>query len=309
MSKYRIFAAFSQAARFAVSNGGKLHLLSGALCLLLASLPLTATTVPYKSFDDLVKEADAVVSGRVAQVESKYSPEKEIFTFVTLDQLDTVAGSYTGSTLTLRFLGGQIGNDISHVVGSPTFNVDDRVVLFVQGNGRYMVPLVGWTQGVFRVQQDATTGQLAVRDNEGNRVAGVQNGRLVKDLVAQPEAHIVGEMKEQASQAAERRVGLGLADYGESRIVAGAAPAPLSPGLVAPQRPAISYERFKGAIAQAAVGRKAGGRLESVSLMDFRRPSPNADAAVGPNAPARQVVDQGPALPKPTPITPQDDQR
>jgi hypothetical protein len=120
-------------------------------------------------------------SGRVSSVESKYDKNKEIYTFVTFDRLDVLAGSYAAPKLTLRFRGGQVDNDVLHVVGSPKFAVDQNVVVFVHGNGRYMVPVVGWTQGVFRIVKDAATGQRVVHDNEGNRVSGVQGSHLIKE--------------------------------------------------------------------------------------------------------------------------------
>jgi hypothetical protein len=308
MPQNRISAALSGAVQWLEWAGGNMRRAPGALLVLGLSLHLSATTIPYKSFDDLVKEADAVVSGRVAQVESKYGPDKEIFTFVTLDNVEALAGTYAGPTLTLRLMGGQVGNDVSQIVGSPSFQTDDRVVLFVQGNGRYMVPLVGWTQGVFRVEQDAATGQLSIRDNEGNRVHGIARGRVIKENLARPEAHIIGDMQLERNEPGGKEVGAGLADYGDSVQLSGAAQ-PTAAALPNAGAPALSYQQFKNAIQQAASGKKGWGRLNSAGPQDFDRSLKGADAAVEANAAPRQAAEQNPTLPKPTPITPADDQR
>ncbi len=308
----KLLAALRHTAHSATFKGGRTHRLTGALFVLGASLQLTATTIPYKSLDDLVREADAIVSGRVAQVESKYSPDKEIFTFVTFDQLEVLGGSYTGSSLTLRFLGGKIDNDISQVVGSPTFAVDDKVVLFVHGNGRYMVPLVGWTQGVFRIGEDAATGQLAVRDHEGNRVLGIQNGRLLKQTLVRPAADIVGEFKSKSTEPAAGKTNAGLADYGESAPVVETAESSSTEAAVNLNRAGsrvMTYQRFRSAISGSASGKASWGRLESIGVQNFERPSRGADARVESRPVRPSVVDQRPTLPKPAPVVTQNDQQ
>lgn len=40
------------------------------------------------------------------------------------------------------------------IPGVPLFDVGDRDVLFVRGNGGQMVPLVGWQEGRFRIVND-----------------------------------------------------------------------------------------------------------------------------------------------------------
>ena len=168
------------------------------------ALQSSATTLVYKSFNDLMKEADGVVSGHVASVDSQYNANREIYTFVTLDQLEVLSGTYQDSTLTIRLKGGKVENDISHVIGSPEFAEGDRVVLFVNGNGRYMVPLVGWTQGVFRIR--ARPCYFAGRCERCGRQSG--GGRAeragIRDLVVHSEATIL----KQAFEPWPRRVSM-----------------------------------------------------------------------------------------------------
>lgn len=285
--------------------------LAGAL-LLLGAVQAHATTIPYKNFNDLLRESDAVVSGRVSKVESKYSANKEdIFTFVTLDQVQTLSGSYSAPTVTLRFLGGQVGNDVLQVSGSPNFAANQQVIVFVQGNGRSMVPVVGWSQGVFRVGRDSATGQQVVRDNEGNRVGGVQNGMLIKETTNQPEAQIIGPQGVELGTTKSGELNAGSADF-----LAPAAPLERGAAVAAPDRPvaiqsAMTVTAFVSAIKSAPVSRAAAAVLRSVEPNDADTLSDNSDGSVGGRTAAvSSGQPQAPALPTPAPAeSPAQDQR
>jgi hypothetical protein len=281
------------------------RILQGVLLLagLLMSMQAFATTLVYKSFDDLVKEADGIVAGRVASIESRYNPKHEIYTFVTIDQLSVLGGSYQGPTLTLRLKGGQVDNNIAQIVGSPEFKLNEQVVLFVEGNGQYMVPLVGWTQGVFRVSQDAATGQQVILDHEGNRVLNVVGSEIVKDLKTQPAASIVGQQNKILSIASENKGGGGLAD-GKLQTLS-SLPGPIE---VLTPMPTMTSQSFLGVIKKSAAAKTLQRALTSVNPGDFSLPlNSNSDSSIGPKIPVVEV----PSLhtptkpqPKPAPQTP-----
>ena len=151
-----------------------------------------ATTLLYKSLDDLSAEAENIVVGTVAKTESTYGTDKSIYTFVTITDMDNIKGQSKESELVLRFKGGQVGEDIHEIVGSPYFKTNEKVVLFVRGNGRSLVPLVGWTQGVFRVVADQT-GDSIVTDHDGNALLGASGKDLVKEHRFKSETHILGQ--------------------------------------------------------------------------------------------------------------------
>ena len=263
----RVFTRGSAFRRAAAAS------LSVALALASLSLPSSATTLVYKSFDDLMKEADAVVAGHVVSVDSQYNANREIYTFVTLDQVEVLSGNYTDSTLTIRLKGGKVQNDISHVIGSPEFTEGERVVLFVSGNGRYMVPLVGWTQGVFRIQQDPATSLDVIKDADGNRVVGVQNGHVLRDLVISSEATILRQL---SGLVAARSRSEGAAGTSDSK--------PSEPVTLQAQRtalrtaPTLTVDAFRGLIRNSVVVQPNKTALASVRIMDFSVPNPNVDA-------------------------------
>jgi hypothetical protein len=179
---------------------------SRVLRRILAAIPLllavsaSATSLRYKNLDALVAEADAVLVGTVGHVASRYGPDGEIYTFVTLQDLKLIEGTYTRAALTLRFMGGEVAGEITDLIGSPRFTVSERVLLFVRGNGHDIVPIVGWTQGVFRLVEDQP-GDIMTYDHEGNRVLGIEGSTVVKDRQHTPAADIVGEAVDSSSPA------------------------------------------------------------------------------------------------------------
>lgn len=139
-----------------------------------------ATMLLKKNFDSLVQEADGVVLGTVEKVTSSYDANKEIFTFVTLADLDVISGDFAGENFTVRLKGGRIDGEILEIEGSPLFNTGEQVVVFIKGNGKQAVPIVGWTQGVLRVV--SSKNDQTIEDYEGNRIVGIKGGKFQKEV-------------------------------------------------------------------------------------------------------------------------------
>lgn len=150
-----------------------------------------ATTLLYKGFEDLTLEADAVVIGMVAGIEAAEGPNQEIYTYVTFDLLDPLHGIPQGDQVVLRFFGGAFGEDVVEVHGAPQFSVDEQVLLFLQGNTTEIVPVVGWTQGIFRPCIDPNSGREVTCDYVGNRVFEVAGNDIVKESLYFVDAEIV----------------------------------------------------------------------------------------------------------------------
>lgn len=219
----------------------RLHRIAAAL--LAASLVgigtcASATALPYKDIPQLASEADGIVIGTVRALQTVASSPGEIHTYVSIVAHEVFSGVLAQRELTLQLLGGFDGQRGLHIVGAPQFQPGERVLLFVQGNGRDLVPFVGWGQGVFRLQRDEA-GVDRVLDVDGQRVVGVQGRHLLRDeqagagSEARPHAHVVGAppvtlMRELALQA-----DAGSTDDGSAVLAqrAGAAPLAAMPAL------------------------------------------------------------------------------
>lgn len=152
-----------------------------SLVLVLSTSLAHGTTIRYKNFEDLVDEADGIVVGTVQQIESLYGPNDLIYTFITFNQLEVLNGEYPQNELLIRIDGGQVGDIGQEIAGTPEFNLRDRVVLFLKGNGSFMVPFVGWGQGVFQIIQNPTMGAEIVTDYARNRIFGLKGNDFIKE--------------------------------------------------------------------------------------------------------------------------------
>ena len=130
-----------------------------------------ATTVLHRSFPQLVAEAETVAVGTVTAIGTEPgSGDTPPFTLVTFADLEVVKGEAHGA-LTVRILGGpgQDGTRLT-LMGTPTFTLGERVIVFVAGNETHAVPFVGLWQGVYRVLTDPETGEEVVATHTGQPV-------------------------------------------------------------------------------------------------------------------------------------------
>lgn len=123
-----------------------------AFALVLAQAAL-ATTVQKFTLPELTKRADAIVLGRVVSATSSWdAAKKEIYTYFTLTVSQPVKGARMGESITIRQLGGTVGNIASIVPGMPSFKKGEEVVLFLTQKDAAGYPWVmGLQQGKYSV--------------------------------------------------------------------------------------------------------------------------------------------------------------
>ena len=125
------------------------------LALLGASLA-TATTVQKFSRQELAKKSASIVQAKVEDVySSQDAVSKEIYTYINLSVLESVKGAKGEKSITIRQLGGTVGNLISAVPGMPSFQRGEEVVVFLSVRDRDGYPWVmGLQQGKYSVVTD-----------------------------------------------------------------------------------------------------------------------------------------------------------
>lgn len=150
-----------------VETGGVRHPVGGYQCLLqilvLAAAMAVAVvgdasraralTTEWTPFPDLVGMAEQIVDGRVTDIRESVNSRGMPVTLVTLTLADSLKGGVP-STYTVKLLGGKLGDMELRIPGMPEFKEGDHVVLFLAENGAAVCPLVGGSQGYFRVQPD-----------------------------------------------------------------------------------------------------------------------------------------------------------
>ena len=126
------------------------------LALALAA-PAAASTFLYQSQAELVGRAEAVVQGRIVEVHSFWNAEHTvILTEAVLEVEDTVVGA-APAFVNLRTFGGRVGNYTVEAHGFPTFELGERMLVFLEPEQGGAQRVLGYQQGQYRIQ-----GEMAI---------------------------------------------------------------------------------------------------------------------------------------------------
>jgi len=149
--------------------------------LIMAAGRAGATTLLPKDFQDLVREADIVFVGTVTDMYSEWLDERQnvIYTYVTFNDLEIIAGDYQESSIEVRHIGGEVDGFWFEAVGAPCFKLGQRSLVFLTGNDIEMCPIVGWWQGRFKVIIDEDTGDEVLFSNDGRLVQEIRDNKII----------------------------------------------------------------------------------------------------------------------------------
>jgi len=121
--------------------------------------PPAQTASAQQSFKHALAASELVFIGKVENIEYALSEpcgmeqRRLPYTFVTYRVGEVLRGDYDAPTLTLRFIGGLNRNTMRVMTTShtPSLDIGDEDLLLVSGNGSEPCPLVGCTDGRFRI--------------------------------------------------------------------------------------------------------------------------------------------------------------
>jgi hypothetical protein len=134
---------------------------------------LNAASVREVSVDELVQQSQLVFEGTVTGIEANISNKKRIHSYVTFQISEIIKGEYIGDIITLRFLGGTVGENSMAVSDQRIPQVGEQGIYFVESLERFQVnPLYGWSQGHFILHRDVS-GTQRVMTNRGFPVTEV----------------------------------------------------------------------------------------------------------------------------------------
>lgn len=141
--------------------------------------PAHATTVVSKSFAALCAEADMIFTATVGESRSQWvdAEHGDIETLVTFTAIEPIVG-VSAPSVTLRFAGGTVDGIREEFLGVPRFTAGERVVLFAR-NGYQLSPLVGMSQGCFRVVESPAGPTVVGAD--GRPVAALDSSGVSAD--------------------------------------------------------------------------------------------------------------------------------
>ena len=155
------------------------------ILLLLAAARAGATVLLPADLGDLSRGAYAIARGSIVAVDSRWtsSDHRSIETIVTL-RADAWLKGDLGGTVSFRVPGGRLGRYRSLVVGAPSFDAGQQVVVFLGAAPPAMPYVLGLSQGVYRVAR-AGTG-LVVTPPPVMPVAGAPQRVARGDLARRP---------------------------------------------------------------------------------------------------------------------------
>lgn len=116
---------------------------------------------------NLSQGADLIVTGKVVNQKSEWSPDKsKIYTNITIEVDEFLKGSNYQSRIVIRNLGGEVenvGETYSHV---PTFQDDEDVLLFVKKSTKdESLRVFEGDEGKLTLYQDKKTGEKVTSKN------------------------------------------------------------------------------------------------------------------------------------------------
>ena len=150
-----------------------LAIFSAGLGLVVSS----ASSVLAVSLEQLSKSAQIVFEGEVIGVTSDFNANQTaIHTHVTFRVVDVVKGVYDQTEITLRFLGGTVGEISLDVSDSTLPKLGEKGIYFVESLDRFQVnPLYGMDQGHF-----------LILESNGQRIVATRNKRVIMGFSPAP---------------------------------------------------------------------------------------------------------------------------
>ncbi len=177
------------------------RLLLGALALTLvaAALPAGASTFVALSDAQLVAQSDAVVVGEVLDTFSYWNPQHSmIYTEAVVYVRDVIAGD-APAVLNVRTAGGTVADYKVEASGFPTFQRNQRQVLFLHRTAAGAVEVTGYRQGQYRVFTRSDGVDIAVPALGQVRLL-TPSGRLAARPHPQPLASLEANVRSQADR-------------------------------------------------------------------------------------------------------------
>ena len=167
MQKYkpsRITTAAASDAAAAAASATAVTVI--VVTVLFAAALCQATTLERMSLAKMAQTAPLIIRARCLANSTAWDAG-EIWTFTSFAIEETWKGAPPGAAaqLTVRLLGGSVGNLTSTVSGVPRFHPGEAVILFLEPTPRGDFSIVSWVQGTFRIRRDPRTGdEIAIQD-------------------------------------------------------------------------------------------------------------------------------------------------
>ena len=168
--------------------------------LVVAAIPVGASTFVALSRGELVAQSNAIIEGEVLKVNSFWTRSgRMVVTEALVRVTETIAGN-APSVVAVRTFGGEVDGFRVEAHGFPKFEVGERVVLFLQDQPNGTAEVTGYRQGHYRIVRDKAGVETAVPTLE----AGVTLLRADGAPSARQKAVRLDELKQMVRADVER---------------------------------------------------------------------------------------------------------
>ena len=146
-----------------------------ALTLCVCAAVPSSSSVLAVSLEQLSTSSQLIFEGEVVGKTSDFNANQtRIQTYVTFRVADVVKGTYNQPEITLRFLGGTVGEITLNVSDSTLPELGEEGIYFVESLERFQVnPLYGMDQGHF-----------LILESTGQRIMATRNRRVITGLLS-----------------------------------------------------------------------------------------------------------------------------
>ncbi len=112
---------------------------------------------------ELVSESEFVVVGQVASIRSQWSDDRSyIFSHVTVAVDEFLKGERSERMITVRQLGGEVGDVGEMYSHTARFLPDEEVLVFLKRDPRGDLQVTGGEHGKFKITRDRETGERMI---------------------------------------------------------------------------------------------------------------------------------------------------
>ena len=138
---------------------GKVRLFVVCGCALIQVIAASAQIELTLSDGDLIAQSDVIVTGRVTEIATGFD-DRTMYTYVTVDLADVLKGWVPERQITIKQLGGRVGDLDHRVPGQARFARGEEVLLFLHARASDLtLSTIALSQGKWTIRRDRTWGQ------------------------------------------------------------------------------------------------------------------------------------------------------
>ena len=137
-----------------------------------------ATQVPRLSFEEVVRQSDQIVTGKVVRSWTAWGPSHEFLWTHYEVQVASVAKGRAAASVTVSEPGGVLDGRAMDVDGAVHYAIGERVVLFLQRTPIGYNRTVGWQQGKYTITGDGRVNGEALAEWQTRVAALVRKGAV-----------------------------------------------------------------------------------------------------------------------------------